>query len=125
MRALWVRQAAEKLAAGPDYTDEGWVVVDEVGAPVHPEWFSDEFGRLLARAGLPRGVLHEARHTALSILAKSGVPAAQLSAWAGHHGRSVHACDNYVHVRRRGTSAAGRRALGELLPQRPSLRWPW
>jgi hypothetical protein len=35
--------------------------------------FSDEFGRLLTRAGLPRSVLHEARHTTLSLMAKRGV----------------------------------------------------
>ena len=28
---------------------------------MHPEWFSDEYDRLLARAGLPHGVLHEVR----------------------------------------------------------------
>lgn len=112
LRALWVRQAAEKLAAGPDYTDEGWVVVDEVGAPVHPEWFSDEFGRLLARAGLPHGVLHEARHTTLSLLAKSGVPVAILSAWAGHHDARF-TLANYVHVNDEDL-AAGAVALGNL-----------
>jgi hypothetical protein len=30
------------------------VITDELGTPVHPEWYSDEFGRLLRRAGLPR-----------------------------------------------------------------------
>jgi integrase len=87
----------ENLEAGVDtYTVSGWVVVDELGEPVHPEWFPDEFGRLLKRAELPRSVLHEARHTTLSLLAKHGVPLAILSAWAGHHdARFTHSV--YVH----------------------------
>ena len=35
LRALWVRQATERLAAGDAYADTGWVVVDELGEPVH------------------------------------------------------------------------------------------
>jgi hypothetical protein len=46
LRALHKRQAAEKLAAGPAYQDTGYVIVNELGQPVHPEWFSDEFHRL-------------------------------------------------------------------------------
>jgi hypothetical protein len=46
---------------------------------------------------LPKSVLHEARHTTLSLLAKSGVPVAILSAWAGHHDARF-TMTNYVHV---------------------------
>ena len=51
LRALWVRQAAEKLAAGTAYTDTGWIVVDELGEPVHPGWYSDEFERCVGGLG--------------------------------------------------------------------------
>ena len=54
---------AERLAAGKAYTNSGYVVVDELGEPVHPEWYSDEFGRLAKRAGVKRIVLHEGRRT--------------------------------------------------------------
>jgi integrase len=89
-----------------------WSVVDEIGEPAHPEWFSDEFGRLLKRADLPRSVLHEARHTALSLLAKHGVPVAILSAWAGHHDARF-TMANYVHVNDEDLSA-GAVAFGRL-----------
>jgi len=36
--------------------------------PVHLEWYSDEFGRLLKRAALRRITLHESRHTTLTLM---------------------------------------------------------
>lgn len=85
LHALKVAQAAEKLAAGAAYADGGYVVVDELGEPVHPEWYSDEFGRLAKRAGVKRIVLHEGRHTTLSLMEKAGVPISVVSKWAGHY----------------------------------------
>jgi hypothetical protein len=44
---------------GPDSTPSTgtrgveYVVTDELGVPVHPEWYSDEFGRLLERVAVP------------------------------------------------------------------------
>jgi hypothetical protein len=43
---------------------------DQLGMPVHPEWYSDEFGRPLERAALPRITLHDSRHTTLTALAR-------------------------------------------------------
>jgi hypothetical protein len=48
--------------------------MDELGMPVHPEWYSDEFGRLLKRAGLRRITLHDSRHTTLTLMEHAGVP---------------------------------------------------
>jgi integrase len=84
LTALHARQAAEKLAAGPAWTDSGYVVTDELGEPVHPRWFSEEFGRLVERAGVRRITLHEARHTASSLMEKAGVPDSIRAAWCGH-----------------------------------------
>jgi hypothetical protein len=58
---LWARQASEKLAG----------------------WFSDEFGRRLARTDLAPGVLPRPVTPTLSPLTKRGVPVAILSGWAG------------------------------------------
>jgi hypothetical protein len=44
LHALRVRQSAEKLAAGSGYVDRGYVVVDELGGPVHPEWIPTSSG---------------------------------------------------------------------------------
>jgi hypothetical protein len=56
-------QAKESEKAGPSYRagleDLGWyvsgteyVVTDELGVPPHPEAYSDDFTRMLKRAGL-------------------------------------------------------------------------
>jgi hypothetical protein len=42
------------LAALDWYRGGEHVISNEAGIPVHPEWYSDEFGRLLRRAGLRR-----------------------------------------------------------------------
>jgi len=84
LRALRKRQREEKLAAGPAYEDSGYVVTDELGRPVNPDWYSDEFHRLRERTGLPRITLHDERHTANSLMATDGVPPHIRAAWCGH-----------------------------------------
>ena len=65
------------------YTEEDkYVVTDELGTPLHPESYSDEFTRMLKRAGLPKIRLHDSRHT-LSLLEKAGVPISIIRKWAG------------------------------------------
>ena len=84
LTALHRRQLEEKLAAGPAYQDSGYVAADELGGAINPEWLSDEFGRLVKRAGVRRITLHGARHTACSLMEKAGVPISIVSLWAGH-----------------------------------------
>lgn len=84
LRALRRTQREEKLAAGSAYEDSGYVVADELGRPVNPDWYSDEFHRVAARAGLPRIRLHDSRHTINSLLAAAGVPPHIRAAWCGH-----------------------------------------
>ena len=66
LEALYKTQMAERAAAGSAYAgdvDGGYVCADELGAPLHPERYSDEFGRLCALAGLPKFRLHDCRHS--------------------------------------------------------------
>jgi integrase len=44
---------------------------------------SDEFTRLLKRAGLPKIRLHDSRHTTLSLMDKADVPISIVSEWQG------------------------------------------
>jgi integrase len=60
-------------------------VTGQLGMPVHPEWYSDEFGRLLKRIGLRRISLHDSRHTTLMLMEHAGVPISIVSKWAGHY----------------------------------------
>jgi integrase len=69
----------------------------ELGAPVHPEWYFDEFGRILRAAKLRRITLHDSRHTTLSLMEKAGVPISVISKWAGHYD-SAFTQKTYVHA---------------------------
>lgn len=96
--------ADEKEAAGEAYEDSGYLVVDELGAPVRPKWYSEEFDRIRKRAGAPRITLHDSRHTTLSLMEKAGVPISIVSKWAGHYdaaftyAKYVHASDDDLKV---------------------------
>ncbi|WP_406639241.1 tyrosine-type recombinase/integrase [Amycolatopsis sp. WGS_07] len=81
---LQVLQVEEAAAAGTAYNHSGWVVVDSLGNPPHPDWYSDEFLWLTKMAGLPRIKLHGSRHTTFSLMHKAGVPIAIIAKWAGH-----------------------------------------
>ena len=69
----WRSHLAETLgiiAVGPD----AFVVVDEAGRPIRPEWYSDEWVRLCQAAGVCKRVrLHEARHTSVTMMQVRGV----------------------------------------------------
>lgn len=116
------RQTRESETAGHFYRagleDLDWytagdeyVVTDQLGIPLHPEAYSDEFTRLLRRAGLPKIRLHDSRHTALSLMEKAGVPISIVSKWAGHYDAAftmrtyVHATDEDL---RQGTRSLAR-----------------
>jgi integrase len=72
--------------AGLDWYQGGeYVITDGLGMPVHPEWYSDEFGRLLKRAARRRITLHDSRHTTLTLMEHAGVPISIVSKWAGHY----------------------------------------
>lgn len=102
------RQARESANAGEvygaglldlDWYAEGdqYVVTDELGIPLHPESYSDEFTRILKLAGLPKIRLHDSRHTTLSLMEKAGVPISIISKWAGHYDSSF-TMKTYVHA---------------------------
>lgn len=108
LRKLWVRQAAEKLAAGEGYTDSGFVVVDEIGRPLNTRHLRVHAYRRMKDLGLRRVRLYDARHSVLTALAVSGVPDVILAAWAGHTNASF-TKKKYVHIApedMRGAAAA-------------------
>jgi integrase len=84
LKALRKRQLEERLAAGEAYEDSGYIAADELGQPLSPERYSDEFKRLCLVAGVPVVRLHDARHSINSMLAKRGVPPHIRALWLGH-----------------------------------------
>ncbi len=67
------------------------------GEPLHPEAFSDAFGRLAKAAGLPRIRLHDLRHTAATLLLAAGVHPKVVQERLGHSSVSI-TLDLYSHT---------------------------
>lgn len=55
------------------HADDGWVFTDHLGNPVNPRFDYDEWKRLLADANVRDGRLHDARHTAATVLFLLGI----------------------------------------------------
>ncbi|HSX66387.1 tyrosine-type recombinase/integrase [Nocardioides sp.] len=100
LKAWKLRQAQERLAAGPAYVDaEGLLFTWEDGRAVLPDYVTRAFGKLqaavsaaLAEGGepaLPRLVVHELRHTHATLLLRDGVPVHIVAKRLGHKDPSV------------------------------------
>ncbi|QQE48518.1 hypothetical protein I6H91_10305 [Micrococcus luteus] len=72
-RALRARQARHQLKAGAAWHSTGYVVVDELGSPVRPEWYSDRFRALCRKTSVPTIRLHAVRHSLAHLFHLSGV----------------------------------------------------
>jgi integrase len=97
IRAHKARQAAERLASGPAWTDTGLVFTAEDGQGLHPNAVNNAFGRILRGAGLPRIRFHDLRHSYATAALEAGEDLKVVSARLGHSGYSITA-DLYVHV---------------------------
>ncbi|GAC69733.1 tyrosine-type recombinase/integrase [Gordonia soli] len=84
LRALKTRQKEEVLAIGVPWDEDRLVASREDGSPVAPDWYSDEFHRLRARAGLRRIKLHGLRNTSVTLMLDRGIPVHIVAGWHGH-----------------------------------------
>lgn len=66
-------QAAERIKAGQLWVDGGWLFASPTGEPVNPRTDYTEWKRLLKDTGLRDSRLHDARHTAATVLLLLGV----------------------------------------------------
>lgn len=73
LRTHKVRQEAERAAAGDKWTDEGWLFATETGRGTSPRTDYDDWKELLSDAKVRDGRLHDARHTAATVLLILGV----------------------------------------------------
>jgi integrase len=67
-------QEKERVTAAQLWRDSGYVFTTARGEPVNPNTDYHQWKRLLADAGLRDGRLHDARHTAATVLLILGVP---------------------------------------------------
>jgi integrase len=112
LRSLKTRQTRERLEHGEAYSSGceacggAHVVVNELGEPYRPEFYSDQFRNLATAAGLPIIRLHDARHTCGTLMHLRGVPTAVISKWLGHASASF-TMATYVHSQNDALVAAG------------------
>jgi integrase len=90
-------QAAERLAAGPEYEDRDLVFSDKHGRELHPERFSRSFQEQVADLGLPRIRLHDLRHTWATLALQTGIHPRIVSERLGHANTTI-TLDIYSHV---------------------------
>lgn len=83
MQARRKQYAAERLAAGPVYNDEGYVVADPLGQPYTPYALTDGFRKIAKKAGVKKR-LHDARHTFATLLIGSGIDVRTTADLLGH-----------------------------------------
>lgn len=67
-------QAHEREHAGTLWEEGGWIFTQANGRPIDPRRDLDEWNDLLAEAGVRAARLHDARHTAATMLLLLGVP---------------------------------------------------
>lgn len=96
-RKLYAKQAAERLAAGPDYVAGDWVCRFSNGNRFHPDYITRAFNRALKKAGLPHITFHELRHTFASLLIEQHSDLKRVSEILGHADMFTTA-DLYCHL---------------------------
>ncbi len=84
LRSHRAAQAAERLVAGSMWADSGMVFATVVGKPLDPRADHRQWQALLRSAGVPPARLHDARHTAATLLLTQGVPARVVMELLGH-----------------------------------------
>lgn len=97
LRTHRATQLAERLAAGPSWTDSDLVFATEVGTPLEPRNVLRRFTTVAEKAGLEGIGLHTLRHSAASFLLAMGAPTKVAQVHLGHASYSVTA-DTYSHV---------------------------
>lgn len=101
LRRVRREQREMRLALGEGWRGpaDGYVVTLENGDCPSPRTLNFWWARSLQHADLPRRRLHDARHTAATLLHLRGAPTATVAAWLGH-ADGVLAMRTYAHTSR-------------------------
>ena len=113
LRQHRVAQLAERMAAGPEWEDHGLVFAQPNGRPLDPRSDHRAWRALLAAAEVRGARLHDARHTAATLLLQQGVPARVVMEILGHSQITL-TLGTYSHVVPELAEDAARR-MGEAL----------
>jgi integrase len=102
------QQARERAKACDLWQETGYVFTTPTGQPVNPSTDSHAWKRLLAKAGVDERRLHDARHTAATVLLLLGVPERTVMSVMGWSSTAMAA--RYQHV----TAAMQRGVAGQI-----------
>lgn len=97
LRVHQAEQEAERVRAANVYEDHGLVFCQETGRPIDPSADHRAWRALSAAAGVRPARLHDARHTAATLLLTQGVPARVVMEILGHSQISL-TLGTYSHV---------------------------
>jgi integrase len=127
LRAHRRRQRAQRLAAGPAWTDTGHVFTRPDGHPWHPADVTDAFTAAAAAAGLPPIRLHDLRHGTATHALAAGIDIKVVQEILGHSS-SVITRDTYTSVLDEAKHAAAAAIAAQLgaapTPRRPRPQTP-
>ncbi|MCT9933895.1 site-specific integrase [Planotetraspora sp. A-T 1434] len=115
------RQGKERLKAGEDWIDSGFVFTDEHGRPLHPQHVSDQFSWLCYEAELPPIRLHDLRHGAASLMLAAGVELKVVQETLGHVS-STFTRDTYTSVFPEVAKAAAESTAALITTPRSAMR---
>lgn len=96
LREHKVAQDSEREFAGTEWREEGWVFTQPTGRPIDPRADHSDWKALLAEAKVRDARLHDARHTAATMLLILGVPLPAIMEIMGWGDAAV--AKRYVHV---------------------------
>jgi integrase len=113
LRTYRAAQAAERIAAGSQWDDHNLVFGQEDRRPLDPRSDHRAWRALLTEAKVRQARLHDARHTAASLLLQQDVPARVAMEILGHSQISL-TLGTYSHVVPELAEDAARR-MGEAL----------
>jgi integrase len=97
LRTHKARQASERMALGPGWTDLGLIFPSSVGTPMDPDNFAKELSKLTTKAGLGHWNPHALRHSGASLMLAQGTPLHVVSEVLGHSSICVTA-NVYAHL---------------------------
>lgn len=95
-KAVQQREKGEWSGVGA-YVETNLVFTHENGEPLHPDWVSRRFKRLVELSGLPPVRLHDARHISASLSLLAGVDIKVVQERLGHSSRQI-TSDTYTSV---------------------------
>lgn len=95
---LWQKEEREKQ--GDSWEDPEWLFTTWNGGLMHPDSFTDMFGKFLQRHNLSHIRLHDLRHTAATMLISAGLNVKAVASRMGHANPNV-TLQVYTHALKR------------------------